>query len=193
MNIKKEIREWSIFIAVLGILYFTGLYTEVAGFAQRVVLTSGLITPNTEIEGVTNEKLDYNFKLIDLEGNIVPMENFKNKVIFINEWATWCPPCIAEMPSIQNLYDEIGDNENIVFVMLTLDGNKKKIEKFIQKKDFTFPIYGAASALPEVLKSASIPTTFVVSKTGDIISKKVGMAKYDTDKFKAFMLEASKK
>lgn len=193
MNIKKEIREWGVFIAIIGVLYFTGLYTEVAAFAQRVVLTSGLITPNTEIEDTIKGKLDYNFKLIDFEGNIIPMDNFKNKVIFINEWATWCAPCIAEMPSIQNLYNEIGDNENIVFVMLSMEENKKKIEKFINKKGFTFPVYGVASELPDVLKSSSIPTTFVVSKSGEIISKKVGMAKYDTEKFKAFLLEEASK
>lgn len=193
MNLKKEIREWGVFIAIIGVLYFTGLYTEVAAFAQRVILTSGLITPNTEIEITNKEKLDYNLKLIDLKGNITPMDSFKNKVIFINEWATWCAPCIAEMPSIQNLYDEIGDNENIVFVMLTFEEDKNKVKKFITKKDFTFPVYGIASKLPEVLRSSSIPTTFVISKSGEIISKKVGMAKYDTEKFKSFLLEEASK
>ena len=193
MNIKKELREWGIFAVIIGVLYFTGLYTEVAGFAQRVVLTTGLITPNTEQESITKEKFDYNFKIIDLEGTIVSVDSFRNKVIFINEWATWCPPCIAEMPSIQNLYDQVGGNENIVFIMLTLDGEKKKIDKFIEKKNFTFPVYGAASNIPDVLKSSSIPTTFVISKSGEVISKKVGMAKYDTDDFINFMIEEANK
>ena len=190
---KKEIREWGIFVLIIGILYFTGLYTDVAAFAQRIVLTTGLITPDTELEESINTQMDYDFKLIDLEGNITPMEDFKGKVIFINEWATWCAPCIAEMPGIQNLYDDLKDNKNIAFIMLTLDGDKKKIDRFIGKKDYTFPVYGAATDIPAVLKSPSIPTTFVISKTGKIVSKNVGMAKYDTDDFKNFLLEEANK
>lgn len=190
---KKELREWGVFVLIIGILYFTGLYTDVAAFAQRIVLTTGLLQPSTEVNVTDNSKMDYNFKLIDMESNIVPVENFKGKVIFLNEWATWCAPCIAEMPGIQNLYDEMKSNENIVFIMLTSDSDKKKIDKFIDKKGYTFPVYGAASALPEVLRSPSIPTTFVISKSGEIVSKNVGMAKYDTEDFKNFLLEEANK
>jgi len=190
---KKELREWGVFVLIIGILYFTGLYTDVAAFAQRIVLTTGLLQPNTEESVTDSSKMDYNFKLIDMESNIIPVENFKGKVIFLNEWATWCAPCIAEMPGIQNLYDEMKGNENIVFIMLTSDSDKKKIDKFINKKGYSFPVYGAASALPDVLRSPSIPTTFVISKTGEIVSKNVGMAKYDTADFKNFLLEEANK
>ena len=190
---KKELREWGVFVLIIGILYFTGLYTDVAAFAQRIVLTTGLLQPNTEESVTDSSKMDYNFKLIDMESNIIPVENFKGKVIFLNEWATWCAPCIAEMPGIQNLYDEMKGNENIVFIMLTSDSDKKKIDKFINKKGYSFPVYGAASALPDVLRSPSIPTTFVISKTGEIVSKNVGMAKYDTEDFKNFLLEEANK
>ena len=63
----------------------------------------------------------------------------------------------------------------------------------INKKGYSFPVYGAASALPDVLRSPSIPTTFVISKAGEIVSKNVGMAKYDTEDFKNFLLEEANK
>lgn len=189
MNLRKEVKEWGVFVVIIATLYLTGLHTNVAAFAQRMVLSAGFITPNIDLPEEDKADIDYNFKLQDMEGNIISLESFRNKVIFINEWATWCAPCIAEMPGIQSLYDEMKDKKDLVFVMLSLDTKPGKISKFIDKKGYTFPVYVAASQVPDVLRSPSIPTTFVVSKTGKIVSKKVGMAKYDTKKFKNFLLE----
>lgn len=192
---KKEIKEWGIFVAIIAILYFTGLHTEVAAFAQRAVLATGLITPETELDKKEKSTIDYNFEIKSMDGKIVKLSQFKDKVIFINLWATWCPPCRAEMPSIQSLYDKMKDNEDIVFVMLSLDkaGHEGKINKFIDKKSFDFPVYLPATEVPDVLRSSSIPTTFVVARNGDIVSKKVGMAKYDTKSFENFLLKEARK
>ena len=192
---KKEIKEWGIFAAIIAILYFTGLHTEVAAFAQRAVLATGLITPETELDEEEKSTIDYDFKIKSMDGKIVELSQFKDKVIFINLWATWCPPCRAEMPSIQSLYDKVKENEDIVFVMLSLDkaGDERKINKFINKKSFDFPVYLPATEVPDVLRSSSIPTTFVVAKNGDIVSKKVGMAKYDTRSFENFLIKEMNK
>jgi len=192
---KKEIKEWGIFAAIIAILYFTGLHTEVAAFAQRAVLATGLITPETELDEEEKSTIDYDFKIKSMDGKIVELSQFKDKVIFINLWATWCPPCRAEMPSIQSLYDKVKDNEDIVFVMLSLDkaGDERKINKFINKKSFDFPVYLPATEVPDVLRSSSIPTTFVVAKNGNIVSKKVGMAKYDTKSFENFLIKEMNK
>ena len=192
---KKEIKEWGIFVVIIATLYFTGLHTEVAAYAQRAVLATGLITPDTDLDDKDKSVIDYSFKIKTMDGKVVELSEFKNKVIFINIWATWCPPCRAEMPSIQALYDKVRDNEDIVFVMLSMDreGDEKKINKFINKKSYTFPTYLAASQVPNVLRSPSIPTTFVVDKTGKIVSKKVGMAKYDTKSFENFLLKEAAK
>jgi len=192
---KKEIKEWGIFVAIITTLYLTGLHTEVAAYAQRAVLATGLITPDTKIEEERKEIIDYSFKIKSMDGKVVELSKFKDKVIFINIWATWCPPCRAEMPSIQALYDKVKDNENIVFVMLSMDreGDENKIKKFISKKSYDFPTYLPASQVPDVLRSPSIPTTFVVDKTGKIVSKKVGMAKYDTKSFENFLLKEAGK
>lgn len=183
---KKILKEWGIFAAILLALYFSGLYTDVAALAQRAILTTGLITADTELEANEKEAADYNLVLKNIDGTTVNMADFKGKVIFINMWATWCPPCVAEMPGIQELYDEV-NGENVVFIMLSLDDSEMKPKKFIEKKEFTFPVYMAASRVPDVFRSASIPTTFVISADGQIVSKKVGMAKYNTKSFINFM------
>jgi thiol-disulfide isomerase/thioredoxin len=191
INFKKEFKEWGIFVAIIAIMYITGLHTEVAAFAQRAVLSTGLMTADTDMESDRKDVIDYNFKIKSMDGEVVELSQFKNKVIFINLWATWCPPCRAEMPSIQSLYDKMKDNEDIVFVMLSLDkaGSEGKINKFIDKKSFDFPVYLPATEVPNVLRSPSIPTTFVVAKNGKIVSKKVGMAKYDTKSFENFLMK----
>ena len=113
-KIKKEIRDWAIFAGILLTLYLTGLHTDVAAFAQRIVLATGVVNPNTEVLE-TKEKAAYDFTLDKMSGGVLDVEDLKGKVVFINFWATWCPPCIAEMPSIQKLYDKYKDNPEIAF------------------------------------------------------------------------------
>lgn len=177
---------------VLLFLYFTGLYTDVAALAQRAILTTGLITADTELEAGEKELADYNFMLKDLDGKTINLKDYKGKVIFMNLWATWCPPCVAEMPGIQELYDEV-NRDNVVFIMLSMDDSEIKPKKFIDKKGYTLPVYMAASRVPDIYRSPSIPTTFVISADGRIVSKKVGMAKYNTRSFIKFMKEEAEK
>ncbi|UII30570.1 TlpA family protein disulfide reductase [Fulvivirga ulvae] len=187
---KKQLREWGIFLALGLFLYFTGLYTDVAALAQRAILSTGLITADTKLENP--EKADFNFTLQALDGQTVKFEDFKGKVIFLNVWATWCAPCIAEMPGIQDLYNKI-DNKDIVFVMLSMDDSIEKPKRFIAKKEYTFPVYLPASRVPDVFRSPSIPTTYVISKDGKIVAKKVGMANYDTKSFRKFLNKQASK
>lgn len=186
-RVKKELKEWGIFLGILGILYFSGLHTEVAGFVQRIVLSTGLIQAKA-IEVYNQKDASYNFMLEDHQGNPLSMEELKGKTIFLNFWATWCPPCVAEMPDIHNLYSKIKD-ENVAFVLVAQDDDFEKAKAYIKKKDYTFPIYKALSARPMVFAGRSIPSTFVISPEGKIIAKHTGMAKYDTEEFKKLMLE----
>jgi len=182
-KVKKEIRDWAIFAGILLTLYFTGLHTDVAAFAQRIVLATGVANPDIEIPKVKT-RAAYDFTLDKLEGGSYDFEQLRGKIVFINFWATWCPPCIAEMPGIQSLYDVYKDNEDIVFVMISLDKNRNKAKKFIDKKGFTFPVFFPdKGGIPKVYESKGIPTTFVIDKEGIIAHRKVGMANYDAKTF----------
>ncbi|MBX2844399.1 MAG: TlpA family protein disulfide reductase [Flammeovirgaceae bacterium] len=183
---KREIIELGIIIGIFAFIFLTGLQTEVAGFLQRAVLQTGIHNSHDEIPNDEQDNADYNFKLIGLDGSYLELEDLKGKVIFMNFWATWCPPCIAEIPNIQELYDNTR-NENIVFLMVSTDKNEAKIRKFIEKKGYTIPIYRPASVRPEVFSSNSIPTTFVISPEGKIAYKNIGIANYNTDSFKELL------
>lgn len=177
-KVKKELIEWIILLTIIGIIYLGGWHTEVLGRMQQVVLATGIITPDFVDE---EKEGSYDFWLEDLEGNTVSFADFKEEVVFINFWATWCPPCVAEMPDIHNLYDN--QKGNVRFVMISLDQEEEKAKKFIARKDFKFPVYFLKSRLPDIYNTHAIPTTYVLDKKGFIQVENHGMAKYNTEQF----------
>ena len=86
---------------------------------------------------VVAKSFNYNFKVKDLDGNVIDFKTFKGKTIFLNVWATWCGPCRIEMPSIQKLYDKVNRDE-IVFIMLAVDDRKSfdKVVNFVKEKEY---------------------------------------------------------
>ncbi|MEB8330169.1 TlpA disulfide reductase family protein [Flavobacteriaceae bacterium KMM 6897] len=199
MKSKKSWVQYGIFAVVAITLYATGMHTEIIGFAQRGLLATGLMNPDVEeitqvrknineMETATisaHKNADFNLKLIDKEGNTKSLAELKGKVIFMNFWATWCPPCIAEMPSIDKLHKEMGDE--VVFVMLSLDKDFQKAKDFDKRKGYDLPIYALGSNLPTMYQSSSIPTTFVIDSKGYLVLEHKGMADYDTAEFKVFL------
>jgi thiol-disulfide isomerase/thioredoxin len=111
--------------------------------------------------------------------------------VFLNRWATWCPPCVAKLPGIQRLYKQMHTSK-VAFVMLSLDENLEKTRRFIKRKACTFPVYQLTGDVPEAYTTASIPTTFVIAADGRIVVRKEGMAQYDDEKFVSFLRTLSK-
>ena len=185
---KRELVGWSVFIGILAILYFTGLHKPVISTLQRGLLMTGILRPDTTPEAEDIMKADYNMPLVTLAGERAHLRDFKDKVVFMNFWATWCPPCIAEMPNIQSLYNSV-DHDDIVFLMISLDEEAETARNFIEKKDYTFPVYFMSGYRPGVYESTVVPTTYVISREGKIVSKKRGMAQYDNEGFRNFLLQ----
>lgn len=186
-KIKRELIEWIVLIVVCGVIYLAGWHTAIIGRIQQVVLSTGIIQPNV----VNDEKsASYDFLLEDLNGEKIPFDVFKGEVVFINFWATWCPPCIAEMPDINKLYNDKKDK--VRFAMISLDQDETKAKDYLAKKDFQFPVYFLRSPLPRSYNTHAIPTTYVLDKDGIIKVENHGMAKYNTENFKQLLNELSK-
>src|SRR6187551_3143059 len=144
------VKSWLPFVLLLVILRYTGILAGISFAANTALMKTGVM--NAEPNDVAVIKsFDYDFRIKDMQGNVIDFNKFKGKTIFINLWATWCGPCRVEMPSIQKLYDRVNHDE-IIFVILSLDENKNhdKILKFISDRDLTLPVYQPASALPAV-------------------------------------------
>jgi thiol-disulfide isomerase/thioredoxin len=186
----KAVKPWLLTLVLVLILRYTGAISGIAFLTQSALLKSGFMDYKPADDETLATSFDYNFTVKDLKGNLLDVKQLKGKVIFINLWATWCGPCRVEMPSIQNLYTTV-DPDKIAFIMLALDTeeNQHKIPKYINDKQYTFPVYVPNKSLPRQLNVSTIPTTFIVGKDGKIKSKKVGVTNYDTDKFKDFLKE----
>ena len=162
------------------------------GLPVRATLIKGVSFITTrvfsmEIDKNKREKLSsYDWQLIDLKGDRVNLNEFKDKVIIVNYWATWCPPCIAEMPSLQGLYDDY--KSKVVFLFVAND-EKEKVEKFVIDKNHSIPIYFQISQAPPQMQSNSLPTTYIINRSGEIVVNKTGAADWDSKKVKDLLDE----
>ena len=190
INLLRALRPWATFLVIFLILRYTGALSGLSALSSTALIKTGAM--NIDLEDTKFEgSFDYNFTIKDLEGNKVDFNQFKGKVVFLNLWATWCGPCVAEMPSIESLYGKM-DKDKVAFVILNWLEEPRKVSKFIQAKKFTFPVYVMYKDVPEQLIVPSIPTTFIIGPDGKMATKKVGTANYDTEKFKTFLEELGK-
>lgn len=185
-NTKRALLEWGAMLGILGFLYVSGLHTEVAGRLQQLLLATGVLQPDIE-QAEVQPPADYTLSLVDLDGEATSLAAMQGKTIFLNFWATWCPPCLAEMPNIQSLYDKIGDRNDVAFVMVSVDDTAQEAQAFIERRGFDFPVYMLAGQVPSAYYSTTVPTTFVISPKGKIVARHEGMANYDTRVFRAFL------
>jgi len=185
MPVAKFIKKhWSnIFILVIIALLFipqTGMPIKVF-FSRLIAFSPSEIAADEQV--VLQQ---YDWKLMTPEGEVVNFATSEEKVVLINFWATWCPPCVAEMPSLQNLFDEYGDRVDFYFVSME---SPKKITRFMNKKGYDFPVYIPKQQVPNAIESYSLPTTYVISKQGKIVIDKSGAANWDSETTKELLDE----
>jgi peroxiredoxin len=115
------------------------------------------------------------FNLEDLNGKKVSLKQYRDQVVFLNFWATWCGPCKEEMPSMEALYQKFKESR-FVFLTISVDYEEKKIVKeFIHKHRYTFPVLidSKCKAL-DLYGVKGIPTTILIDKKGRMIGRAIG-------------------
>lgn len=122
------------------------------------------------------------FRMRNGRGEIVDLAQFRGKKVFVNLWATWCPPCRAEIPSIESLGAKT-DPGKVEFVMLSLDDNFDKAKTYAANNNMKLPVYYPASDLPQLFVTDGIPMTVIFNEKGEILFNEVGSANYDTKRF----------
>ncbi len=115
-------------------------------------------------------------ELVDLEGTRIRWEDLRGKTVFLNLWATWCKPCIMEMPSMDKAFQALGD-ENFVFLAASYE-EPEKIRAFREKHPFSFSFVHMKSSL-ESLNVYSIPTTLIINQEGELVKTIVGSQPWD--------------
>ncbi|MDO1500181.1 TlpA disulfide reductase family protein [Winogradskyella maritima] len=169
MSFFKSRRNSILFLILIVILIVPQTRTpiQVAIHKLKSKIFSASVIDKNEQERLA----DYNWKLKDQEGNLYDLKTAEGKVVFINFWATWCPPCIAEMPSLQSLYNAYDGKMEILFVT---NDNEGQISRFIKRKGFDFKVYNPASDYSHLFEVPSIPRTFVIDKKGNIVIDESG-------------------
>ncbi len=163
----------TLFIAVL----IAGFFTCTSSTDEKETSMVEAAAP----QPVDAEKLP-TFNMLDANGKNINLSSFKGKKVFVNLWATWCPPCKAEMPSIERLAGKAG-KEDAVFVMLSLDEDFDVAKKFAQAEKLTVPIYYPAEKLPALFNTDGIPATFIFDENGILVKQNNGADDYDTEAY----------
>lgn len=165
-------------LRIAGDLLFWGLILLMLIPATRSYIFAGVAKVRALIMPISVEKdapalsqSDWNWKLTTKEGKTVTLEEYKGEVILINQWATWCPPCRAEMPSLQKLYERLG--QQVVFLLVSQE-EATVVKNWIDRKSFTFPWYGTSEQAPALLISQSIPATHIIDREGRVVLAKRG-------------------
>lgn len=126
------------------------------------------------------------FTLQNVKGEAVNMQSFKGKKVFVNLWATWCPPCRREMPSIQKLAQSV-DSNKVAFVMLSLDDDFNKAISYVQKQKISLPVYYPGENLPELFNVPGIPVTYIFNENGELVRRIDGGDDYNTSKYREIL------
>ncbi|MBL4676619.1 MAG: TlpA family protein disulfide reductase [Mucilaginibacter sp.] len=166
-----------LFIAALLIILFVP--------AVKITLIQGLMKIGLFRPDVVKTQTNVALPSLTLEypdGRKAELQNLKGKVVFMNFWATWCPPCIAEMPSINELQQQLKADTNIVFLMIDADHDFNKSVPFMQKHGFSLPLVQVNSYVPDQILNNTLPTTAIFDKNGKMVFHHEGMADYGNDK-----------
>ncbi|MBI3137513.1 MAG: TlpA family protein disulfide reductase [Sphingobacteriales bacterium] len=122
------------------------------------------------------------FRMMNSNNQVVDLAQFKGKKVFVNLWATWCPPCRAEIPSIESLGART-DRSKTEFVMVSLDDNFDKARNYAVNNNMKLPVYYPAGPLPALFNTEGIPFTVIFNEKGEIIYQNMGSDNYDTQRF----------
>ncbi len=129
-------------------------------------------------EGLAIGETAPNFELTTLDGKTVKLSDYKGKKVILNFWATWCPPCRAEMPDMQKYYEEQAQEDNVEILavnLTTIDKGLDKINSFVEEFNLTFPIpMDTEGEIGDVYQAVTIPTSYIIDTEGRVQQKVVG-------------------
>ncbi|AHJ99626.1 TlpA family protein disulfide reductase [Hymenobacter swuensis] len=187
--------QWLLMLA-FGVVLTTDLRPLVLGRLQQGLLATGLwrpalpTTPTDPPAQLTATKYAPVLTLRGLDGQLLNLQELRGKAVLVNLWASWCPPCVAEMPGLQALYNKV-DKRNVAFVLISLDENPAKAQRLVQRRGYTMPVYFPTAPLLAPFDTQSIPTTVLLGPDGQVAARHEGMADYDTPKFRAALEKLS--
>lgn len=162
------------------------LFIPIAIIALGLFVTLQNKSPSTikvDIPHTQNGPMAPDFSLPDLDGRMISLSAYKGRVVIVNIWATWCPPCVAEIPSLEKLYKMFKD-EGLELLAVSVDeGGKRAIERFIKNKNISFPVLlDPDGRVAGLYRTRGVPESFIVKKDGTIDNKIEGAINWTSPK-----------
>jgi peroxiredoxin len=122
-----------------------------------------------------------NFELKDPAGKQLSLKDFRGKVVFLNFWATWCPPCIEEMPAMEKLHQEL-EKDGLVMLAVNFQEGPERVKEFFTQHNLTFtPLLDRDGKVTEQYQAWGLPVTVVINKRGEIAARAMGSKDWHTD------------
>lgn len=187
--VRYTVKAGVVLMILMGVLMITGKMNDITGYlsgVQQENSESEEETPSEEEKEETSSKEEeqqterseaYGFEMRDQYGNVHRLEDYRGKVIFLNFWATWCPPCKNEMPDIQKLYEEYsaqGEAADVVILGVAApgmgqEGTEEEIASFLEESGYTYPVLmDQTGEMFSWYGISAFPTTFMIDREGKI-------------------------
>ena len=149
-------------------------------FAVVGLLAAYTIANYTGGSGAPIGSIAPDFELKDADGNLVKLSDYRGKLVFLNFWATWCEPCVWEMPLMMRLHDTLKDR-GFEILTVSVDTSWKPIEDFYDQNDVSFPtLLDPAQAVSRGrYKVTAFPETFLIAEDGHVLSHVIGPRRWD--------------
>lgn len=173
-------RQWLLIILLIAV------WIGATRYNARMNLTSGSFSAPNLVEPARPRKLSMGWTLLDSSGKSFDWSTTKDKLILVNIWATWCPPCRAELPSLANLANDSTLSDSLVVLCVSTDDRPEALKSYLSKNKLELPAYFAPE-MPSDFVTEGIPATFLINSDGQLLGSEVGAANWDSPDFVNFL------
>jgi peroxiredoxin len=160
------------------LLLITLFLTSLNIISQENYMESSLVKLNQQVP---------EFSFTNKDGKSIKLSDYKGKVILINFFATWCGPCMKEMPYIQkDLWEKLKNNDTFIIMSFGRDHSQEEVNKFIESKKFTFPIFADKDkSIYNLFATKYIPRNYLIDSNGKVIYASTGFSEKEFEELKA--------
>lgn len=176
--VKYTTKIGAVILIIFGLMMFSGKLNTISNYmspSQRQVSTN-------QAEN-SDDSVNYGNALLNQDDKPISLADYHGKVVFLNFWATWCPPCQREMPEIQKLSEKYQNSEDIAILTVVMPGGQEMdaagIKKFLKEKGFTMPVIFDDGRLSSSFQITSLPTTYMFDRDGNVYGSVVGQLSSD--------------
>ena len=184
----KFIKKNIIYVIIIGVVSAFALIKPLRDFVSEQIAMSPTVAKINDETMLSDEVLNIDLKGINTSST--NLKNLRGKVLFLNFWGTWCPPCRTEWPTIQKLYDLKKDK--LEFALIAMQDQEEDVKKYLKENNFTVPVYIAESPLDPKILPVAFPTTYLIGKDGRILKKEDSSMDWSKDSVLEFIDNVTK-